>query len=266
MTKFYYQIKGRQPAGPNREAEWAWPPVFSGMVEAENRKAAKAQVEELYERQFPSRVLRSDVSDHAYLLHIQELREHDAYLLRRFEETACKECGAVFKLIDKYNDPNTETTSHDYCTEACKQAARFRDVQEFRLLNEGRSPAVIYQVRQKSTGRVYVGQTTQPFTLRWWQHLSNPTNCKFHSALGSSNITDWEFSVIEVIAYPEGCTNRAAYITQRESHWIEVLSAVDTGFNTVRPAGIADQAQVPLLLADLACPSGAGGQSPPIQR
>lgn len=250
MAKFYYQIKGRQPAGPNREAEWAWPPVFSGMVEAENRKLAKAQIDELYERQFPQRVLRTDMTDHAYLLHIQELHERDTYLLRRFEDTACKECGMVFRLIDKYNDPNTETTSHDYCTEACKQAARFRDVQEFRLVNEGRAPAVIYQVRQKSTGRVYVGQTTQPFTLRWWQHLSNPTSCKFHSALGGSDITDWEFSVIEVIAYPADCTNRAAYITQRESHWIEALAAVEAGFNTVRPAGTADQDQMPLHLAD----------------
>lgn len=53
-----------------------------------------------------------------------------------------------------------------------------------------------------------------------------------------------------MIAYPEGCTNRAAYITQRESHWIKNLAAVETGFNTVRPAGSADQAQVPLPLAD----------------
>lgn len=252
MAKFYYQIKGLRPAGPHREAEWAWPPVFSGMVEAEDRKAAKTQVEDEYNRKFPSRVLRKDIEQHAYLLHIQELHEHDTYLLRRFEDTACKECGAVFKLIDKYNDPNTETTSHDYCTEVCKQVARFREVQEFRLINEGRSPAVIYQVRQKSTGRVYVGQTTQPFTLRWWQHLSNPTSCKFHSALGSSEITDWEFSVLEVIAYPEGCTNRAVYITQRESHWIEALAAVETGFNTVRPAGDSNQGQALLLLAETA--------------
>lgn len=113
-------------------------------------------------------------------------------------------------------------------------------------MNEGRSPAVIYQVRQKSTGRVYVGQTTQPFTLRWWQHLTNPTSCKFHSALSSTDITDWDFSVLEVITYPEDCTSRAAYITQRESHWIEALSAVDAGFNTVRPTAMADQAQMAL--------------------
>lgn len=239
MSKFYYQIKGRQPAGPKREAEWAWPPVFSGMVEAEDRKEAKAKIEELYERQFPVRVLKKDLTDHAYLLHIQVLHEHDTYLLRRFEDTPCKECGTVFRLIDKYNDPNTETTSHDYCTDACLKAARFRDIQEFRLVNEGKLPAVIYQVRQRSSGKSYVGQTTQAFTLRWWQHLTHSTDCKFHAALSGSDITDWEFSVVEVIAYPDGCSNRAAYITQREAHWIEALSALDTGFNTVRPVVMA---------------------------
>lgn len=50
MAKFYYQIKGLRPAGPHREAEWAWPPVFSGMIEALDRKSAKAQVEEEYGR------------------------------------------------------------------------------------------------------------------------------------------------------------------------------------------------------------------------
>ena len=253
MAKFYYQIKGRRPAtSAYGEAGWAWPPVFSGMVEAPERKAAKAVVEEQYERQFPSRVLRKDMGAHEYLLHIQPIDEHDTYLLGRFENRPCKECGTVFKLIDKYNDPHTETKSHDYCTEKCQAAAKFRDLSELRLASEGRSPPVIYRVRQKSSGRVYVGQTTQPFTLRWWQNLSNPTSCKFHAALGGSDITDWEFSVLEVIAYPADCNNRAAYITHRESHWIENLAAVETGFNTVRPAGAVDQAQVPLPLADLA--------------
>jgi hypothetical protein len=251
MAKFYYQIKGRRPAtSAHGEAGWAWPPVFSGMVEAPDRKAAKAVVGDQYERQFPSRVLPKDMEAHEYLLHIQPIDEDDTYLLGRFENRPCKECGTVFKLIDRYNDPHTETQSHDYCTEACQAAAKFRDLSEFRLASEGRSPPVIYQVRQKSSGRVYVGQTTQPFTLRWWQHLSNPTSCKFHAALGGSDITDWEFSVLEVISYPADCTNRATYITQRESHWIENLAAVETGFNTVRPAGAVDQAQVSLPLAD----------------
>lgn len=36
LAKLYYQIKGCQPAGPNREAEWAQPPVLSSMVETDN--------------------------------------------------------------------------------------------------------------------------------------------------------------------------------------------------------------------------------------
>ena len=253
MPKFYYQIKGRRPTTSAYGDEgWAWPPVFSGMVEAESRKEARAKVDDEYERKFPMAVLKKDMAANEYLLHIQEIADTDTYILKRFQDTACKECGTVFKLIDKYNDPHTETKSHDYCTEACQAAAKYRDLSEFRLSSEGRSPPVIYQVRQKSSGRVYVGQTTQPFTLRWWQHLSNPTNCKFHAALSATAITDWEFSVIEVIVYPPDCTNRAAYITERESHWIEALMAVDTGFNTVRPAGAIDQHQVPLPLADMA--------------
>jgi hypothetical protein len=153
----------------------------------------------------------------------------------------------MFKLIDKYHDPHTETKSHDYCAEACLAAAKFRDLSEFKLTSEGRSPPVIYQVRQKSTGMVYVGQTTQPFTLRWWQHLSNPSACKFHAALTSSNITDWEFSVLEVISYPEDCSDRAGHITDRERHWIDALSSVSAGFNTLRPGGAVNAAQVMLL-------------------
>lgn len=243
MLKFYYQIKGRQQySSSGDDYGWAWPPVFSGMVEADDRKAAKVLIEEQYGRQFPMRVLKKDIEQHAYLLHIQEMTERDTYLLKRFQDTACKECGTVFKLIDKYNDPNTETNSHDYCTESCKQAARGRELSELRLACEGLSPPVIYQVRQKSSGMSYVGQTTQPFTLRWWQHLSKPSGCKFHAALGASAITDWEFSVLEVIVYPPDCADRAAYITHRERHWIDQLSAVDAGFNTVRPASMGDLA------------------------
>ncbi|SEI17022.1 GIY-YIG catalytic domain-containing protein [Pseudomonas asplenii] len=249
MTKFYYQIRGRRPAkNEYGEDEWAWPPVFSGMVEAEDRKGARASVEQEYERKFPMAVMRKDMAKHDYLLHIQQIGEHDTYLLGRFEDRACKECGTVFKLIDKYNDPYTETNSPDYCTEACKKAAVGRDLSEFRLASEGLSPPVIYQVRQKSTGRVYVGQTTQAFTLRWWQHLSKPSECKFHTALKATDITDWDFSVLEVIVYPDECKDRAAYITQREAYWVDTLSAVDTGFNTVRPsAATAHAAQAVLL-------------------
>lgn len=251
MPQFYYQIKGLKPAGEYTEAEWAWPPVFSGLVDAPTKKEAKAQIDDEYGRQFPMRVLRKDMEAHAYLLNLRELGPHDEYLLRRFRDTPCKECGTVFKLIDKYNDPHAEK-SPDYCSESCKAAGKFRDVQEFRLASEGKVPPVIYEVRQKSTGMVYVGQTTQPFTLRWWQHLSNPSECKFHEALKLHKVTDWEFSVLETIEYPADCADRAAYITDRERHWIENRNSVTAGYNTVRPSSISPHQRLELRPAQLA--------------
>nr|WP_192963502.1 GIY-YIG nuclease family protein [Pseudomonas fluorescens]CEK42344.1 hypothetical protein PQBR57_0391 [Pseudomonas fluorescens SBW25] len=242
MPQYYYQIKGRTPGGEYKSAEWIFPPVYSGLVEAENRKEARAKVEDEYGRQFPVRVLRKDIEDHHYILQIRELNDQDQYLKKRFEYVPCLECGTPFRLIDRYNDTYDECPSHDYCKQSCKEAARFRDVREFKLASEGRLPAVIYQVRQKSTGMVYIGQTTQAFTLRWWQHLTNPSDCKFHEALTkTSTITDWEFSVLEVITYPDGCKSKATFISDRERHWIETLNSISAGYNTVRPAGINPQ-------------------------
>jgi len=237
MPDFHYQIKGRKPDDPNGESAWAWPPLFSGLVTAAGRKEAKAKIEEEYGRKFPQRVLKKDLEDHAFLLHLREVEAHDDYIRRRFRDTTCKECGAVFRLIDKYNDPHADHRWAEYCSEECATAGRFRKVNDFALAGEGKLPAVIYQVRQKSTGKAYVGQTTQPFTLRWWQHLTNPTDCQFHAAIKATQITDWEFSVLEVIAVPDDCTNKAGYITDRERHWVDTLNSVEQGYNSVRPGG-----------------------------
>ena len=256
MPQFYYQIKGHKPAGEYTDAEWVWPPVFSGLVEAPTKKEAKILIEEEYGRQFPIRVLRKDIEQHAYLLNVRELGPEDEYLLRRFRDTPCKVCGAIFKLIDKYNDTHADK-SPDYCSESCKAAGKYRDLSEFRLASEGKVPPVIYQVRQKSTGMVYVGQTTQPFTLRWWQHLSNPSECKFHVALKQFNVTDWEFSVLETIEYPADCADRAKWITDRERHWIEDRNSVAAGYNTIRPSGITPQQHLEKEPAQLVAVEGA---------
>ncbi|HBO2935210.1 TPA: GIY-YIG nuclease family protein [Pseudomonas aeruginosa] len=250
MAEFYYQIKGRMPGKHGSYSEWAWPPVFSGMVEAEGRKEAKLKIEEEYGRQFPLRVLRKDMDEHDYLLHIRELTPTDDYLRRRFHYTPCKECGTEFRLIDKYNDhPNTEHGGSDYCSEQCRSAGRQRELLDFNLATEGRLPAVIYQVRQKATGKVYIGQTIQAFTLRWWQHLTTPSDCKFHEALKSSPITDWEFCVVEVVEYPPGCKNKVAYLADRERFWIEKFNSVVDGFNTTLPSRISPQETLDLEAA-----------------
>lgn len=42
MPDFHYQIKGRQTSEYEGDSGWAWPPVFSGLVTAPDKKAAKA--------------------------------------------------------------------------------------------------------------------------------------------------------------------------------------------------------------------------------
>ena len=68
MPEYYYQIKGRTEARKHQSAEWIFPPVFSGLVVADDRKLAKAMIEDDYGRQFPSRVLKKDMEQHHYCL------------------------------------------------------------------------------------------------------------------------------------------------------------------------------------------------------
>ena len=237
MPDFYYQIKGRASVETEHWGPWAWPPIFSGRVTAADKKEAKFLIEEEYGRKFPLRVLKTDLQENSMLLHIKSLEGERDYILKRFIDTPCKECGATFKIIDKFNDPYVRDGSFDYCSDNCAEAGRIRARANFNASTQGKSPPVIYRIRQISTKKAYVGQTTQPFTLRWWQHLSTPTDCRFHEAMKSSRITDWDFKVIEVIEPPAGC-DIIAYINERERFWIQELDAVDSGFNTVRPAGM----------------------------
>jgi hypothetical protein len=237
MPDFHYQIKGRTDHSLEGGPGWAWPPVFSGIVTAPDRKAAKLAIEDEYGRTFPLRVLRVDIEQHAYLLHIREVDKEDDYIRRRFQVAACKVCSTSFRPIDKYNDPHCDHAGPDYCSAKCAKIGKVREAGEFVVQGDGRLPAVIYQIRQRSSGKIYVGQTIRAFTLRWWQHLVNSSDCKFHATLKSTPVTDWEFSVLEVIDGDVPC--KAAYLTERERFWIEKLDTVTSGFNTILPTAAA---------------------------
>lgn len=256
MPDYYYNIKGQKRDEPTHyqkesgepgDLYWKFPPLFAGMVTAPDKKAAKALIDEEYGRVFPQRVLRKDMENHPFLLSVEELDENDRYVRRRFEPTQCQQCGDVFRIIDKFNDPLSDYNGPDFCSRKCYDAGKDRRIQEFSLVSEGKVPPVIYQIMQISTGKSYVGQTTQPFTLRWWQHLVNPTDAKFHQELNARrDFTDWQFRVLEVIGRPPEGVRLAQHITHRERHWIDELDAVDNGFNTVRPTGVSPQQDLDL--------------------
>ncbi|MDU8350746.1 GIY-YIG nuclease family protein [Pseudomonas syringae pv. actinidiae] len=251
MAQFYYQLKGHKVI--EYYGDTGWFPIFTGLIEASDKKSAKLAIEDEYGRQFPTRLLRKDVTEKSVLLYISEITvdQHD-YRLRRFEDIECKECSGIFKIIEKYNDPFCDYKGPDYCSRKCYDVGRHRDVQAFRLASDGKVPPVIYQITQLSTQKVYIGQTIQPFTLRWWQHLTQHGESKFHEAIKSTTPVDWTFQVVEVIEFPEGCDNKVAYITDRERHWIDKMNSVTDGYNTVRPSFLSTQQSL-LLDAESMC-------------
>jgi hypothetical protein len=60
MPDFFYQIKARQESDSEWN-RWIWPPVFSGKVQAADKKQARALVDAEYGQKFPMRVLAKDI-------------------------------------------------------------------------------------------------------------------------------------------------------------------------------------------------------------
>lgn len=225
MIDFYYQIKGKDVSG---FGNWAWPPVFSGRVTAENKKEAKLVIEEDYGREFPLRVLSKDIDNHEYLLRIQESSDHTE---RLFEVKECKQCGNKFRTIDLYNDINESYKGDEFCREECRHL-NYEDNRPPRAVYDGSEKPVIYGIRHVYTQQIYIGKTTQVFTLRWYQHFYHGGDTKFHQAIQDSDITDWEFKVLEQIIIPNDVDSKT-YIASREKHFIDMFDSIENGYNTM---------------------------------
>lgn len=234
MTEFFYQIKARQDSDSEYN-RWIWPPVFSGMVCAADKKEARALVDQQYGQKFPMRVLAKDIATAQFLLNIREILPGDKRTQELFTVRDCKACGGGFRIIDHYNNHHQRYSGRDFCCDDCKEEwAKEHDARLFTSNAAASHPPVIYKIENIITGMCYVGQTSQPFTLRWWQHFFHGTNTKFHQAIASSQMTDWQFSVLEVIdlaARPEGVA-ASDYMHHREQYWIDALDTINSGYNT----------------------------------
>lgn len=242
MIKYYYQIKGKAGyVSPDYKSmygnpqNWTFPPIFSGMVEAENREDAKKIIEDLYGKKFPLRVLKKDLESNEFLLSIEELKE-GSHRLKLFEKKECVLCGESFYVIDKYNDDNQFYKGHEYCTDACRDqhkqivSAEWGERREL----DGMHLPVIYRITNKNTGKCYIGKTTQPFTLRWYQHFFHNKGNKFHREISASNLSDWVFEVQEIVDIPnEMKSKRDSLILERERFWINHFNSIEDGYNSI---------------------------------
>ena len=239
MPEFFYQIKGKQD-GEEYSAfgRWIWPPIFSGKIEAPDRAAAKALLEEEYGRTFPTRVLEKDLASNEFLLSIKEIKANDHYTRRLFEVQTCGYCNCQFTVIEKYtiNEPGG---GFEFCSSECARLKRAES--DFTFGNETwrDSPPVIYRITNKATGQCYIGKTRQAFTLRWYQHFFQAKDTKFHKAIKKTPITEWTFEVIEIVAVSElPIAAVDAYLTEREAYHIAAHQSSVTGYNTQGPAEI----------------------------
>lgn len=232
---FFYQIKGKDSAG-SAFGNWSWPPLFTGKVEAPDRKAAKVIIEEEYGRSFPTRVLQKDLDSNEFLLSIKEIKEEDRHTRRLFEVLTCGNCGNHFTMIEKYAINDTGG-GYEFCSSICSNAKRIADG-GYTNYEGGRAvPPVIYRITNKASGLCYIGKTRQVFTLRWYQHFFQGTSAKFHKAIKESPVTDWTFEIIEVVAVPDGLTLTESdnFVSERENHHIFVHDSVASGYNTQGP-------------------------------
>jgi hypothetical protein len=244
MKEYYYQIKGKTSPDQSENSgfygsnsNWVWPPIFSGKVEAPDKKKAKILIESEYDRVFPLRVLSKDLDSNEFLLSIKEIVDNRTRNL--FKVIHCKICDLEFRQIDLYNDANSDYKGNEYCSRKCanegSEIRRFEYSQDQNM--QGYHQPVIYKITNKITNLSYIGKTTQAFTLRWYQHFYQGSGTKFHQAIKDSKISDWIFEVIELVVIEKDKFNLKVdidkYILERERFWINELDVITNGYNSI---------------------------------
>jgi hypothetical protein len=220
MKIFYYQIKGSKK-DEYGGLGWSWPPIWQDIVKADCKKTVKETIEKEYNNKFPQRVLRKDLKTGMFLLNIQEIHEGDYTHTKLLKVNVCQQCGSKWTILEKYKI-NDGFYSQKYCSRECQD----KNI-GFEVIDNGSAVPVIYKITNKTTGMCYIGQTTQPFTLRWWQHFSknNNSSAKFRKEIEKTKITDWIFEVIEI--------TKKENLNTRESYFINKYDSIENGYNTM---------------------------------
>lgn len=214
MTKFFYYLSESKDSGYPRR-------VFYDIVEAYDKKAAKTKIENDFSIIVKEKISSKKANPTDYRIFITELTPYweEHWLTVR----SCKECSLSYTLLqDRQLDGSA---NQEYCSSKCKYVSEPRYVP---LEAPGIHPPVIYKITNKVSGRCYVGQTTQAFTLRWYQHFFSPGDTKFHMEIKNTQLTDWAFEVLEVL--PK--MSSSSEINQREKYFIDLFDSKENGLNT----------------------------------
>lgn len=236
MPNYYYHIKSK-----NAEGYWAWPPIFCGQVEGVDKMDARKKLEELYGVHLPMGAPKKNADKQDLLLHLEDMT-NKKYLQDRFMDRVCNVCGRTYTENEKYLLGVGGYASH--CSKECTDNYKYEEAidNDVNFDFNGIHDAVIYKITCKTTGKCYIGKTTQAFTLRWYQHFYQSANTKFHKAIKEHGICEWTFEVIERIDIPKNVRggDKEKVITERETYWMGVYDSVNNGYNTMISQRLAD--------------------------
>lgn len=223
--KFFYQLKVEN-TNTDRTHFDSWITIWYDVVEAADKTAAKKIIQEEHGGVIAEKVSERTKIKPDYKVFIAELsKDWEEHWLK---VRTCKVCGTKYDILNAKR--NNQYCNHDICSNDCR--VDFRKETEFGDYTQGFTSQrpCIYRITNKHTNMVYIGQTTQCFTLRWYQHFFQGSETKFHQAIKSSKPSDWLFEVIEVI-YEE--KNVKELLAEREQHWIKHHDSIANGYNSV---------------------------------
>lgn len=89
---------------------------------------------------------------------------------------------------------------------------------------------LIYKATSATTGKVYIGQTSQSLQERINQHNSHAYGCQynyhFHNAIRKYGVNDFDYEIIE-----DNITSKDA-LNERERYWISYYNSYYEGYNS----------------------------------
>lgn len=250
LNRYFYRLKVPTLSKDGSLAnEWQYKALDVGYVDAKSKKDARSILEEEYGSKICMKSRAEDVGvKNFYLLSLYEPNEYWDNVWSGTNE--CSVCGTEYTKLQRDKTFDFVGIRSGYCCPECEEIGEFetqrlRELEYMETKADGIHQPCIYKITNRHTQKCYIGQTTQAFTFRWYQHfMTSGSNTKFYEAISSSSVADWIFEVIEIIEksdrdkHAENAlmagkkTSHSEYINQREQYWINQYNSKENGYNT----------------------------------
>ena len=243
--RYFYRLQIPTCSGSLGGSDFiSWEDFEMGYIMASSKKEARALLEDEFSAKITMRFTKLEDMGIKYQYVLKIFPPDDYWDEHWGGDRECNICGNIFTIISRNNRGDFKGNNL-YCSSECNSVGTYNSTQlaeEEKIYktmqdNNGIHNPCIYKITNKNTSKVYIGQTTQYCTFRWYQHFASPkSDSKFHDEICNSQITDWIFEVIEIITSDDlkniEYSHKNSYISQREQYWINHYNSIKEGYNT----------------------------------